>query len=229
MFDKNWKINVTFKDRYETTGIKDFVINHLQQRDIGNPIIIDVGCSYGIAFERVFSILRTLGFHPYTIGIDASKKVRKKAEKIFDEFISEDVLNVCGKENVADIVICSKAAIFVTGTRRTAIIKKCTSFLKEDGIMITDVDCYPPRTLRTNIVRVMRLAWFQIPTLYCFKQAIRKNFYREYNKRRDTTIREDVFKLTKEESIAYTEKILQGWNNRSAKWKMWWKFKIYRF
>lgn len=225
MFDNNWKLNVTSKYRYESTGIKDFVINHLQQNNITNPIIVDVGCSYGIALEWIMSFDNLSRFNPYTIGIDSSKKVRKKAEKVFDEFVNEEVQKVSGRENIADIVICHKAAIFVIGTRRVEIIKKCASFLKKDGILITDVDCYPPRTVFTNTFRFLRSLWFQIPTKIWFQYGIR-NIRRGYNIGINTAIREDVFKLSKEESVTYVEEILQGWNSRSKIWKLWWRFKI---
>lgn len=136
MFNRNWNIHITSKDRYEHTGILELAIEHLRQQKIKNPIIIDVGCSTGAAMERAASNMKALKFNPYTIGIDAAKKVRKKAEKNLDLFINKDVFEVFDNEESADIVICSKAAIFVDGPRREAIIRKCIGFLKKMGYLL---------------------------------------------------------------------------------------------
>ncbi len=228
MFDKNWKVNVTSKYRYEATGVKDFIINHVQQNKIKNPVIIDVGCSYGIALEWVMTYFDSSNIKPHIIGIDASKNVRKKAEKIFDEFINTEVQKISGREKTADIVICHKAAIFVIGTRRAEIIKKCHSFLKNDGILITDVDCYPPSSLFISPFRILKSLWYLVPNASCFKHGLR-NFRRMYDIRMNTLIRKGVFKLSKEEAKAYAEKILQGWNSRNQLWKLWWRFIVFQF
>lgn len=225
MFNRNWNIHMTSKDRYEFTGVLDLAINHLQHKGIKAPIIIDVGCSSGVAIERAAYKMKTLKFNPYTIGIDPVKTQRKKAEKNLDVFINKDVFEVYDKYESADIVICSKAAIFVEGHIREAIIRKCVSFLKENGILITDVDCFPPRSLREQMFRISRPLWYLVPTLECFKYGI-KNIEREYAKRANTTIREDVFKKTKQDAISYADEIISGWNKRSPNWKRWWKFKI---
>lgn len=226
MPDRNWSINITSPDRYEFTGITDFAVNYLKQQGTKRPIIIDVGCSFGTAMKKTTKIIRTLEFDPYTIGIDASKRVKPKAEQNFDEFINKDVLTVDGKEDTADIVICSRMAIYVIGSRRTDIIKKCVSFLKDGGILITDVDCYPPRSLSENVYRFLRFLWYQVPfDAECFKHGI-KNIGREYNRRANIPIREGVFKKTKHESISYVDEIINGWEKRSHRWKTWWGFKI---
>lgn len=225
MLNRNWSIVITFKDRYEFTGINDFTVNHLKQQGIKKPSIIDVGCSTGIAMKKTAEIMRMLEFDPYITGIDASKKVKSKAEKNLDEFINRDVLDIDDKENTADVVICSKAAIFVLGTRRAAIIRKCTSFLKDNGILITDVDSYPPRTIRENAHRFLRFLRYQFPNIECFKHGI-KNIRREYGRRANTTIRNDVFKMTKHEAMSYVDEIIKGWEKRSPRWKLWWRFRI---
>lgn len=225
MFNRNWNIHITSKDRYEFTGILDLAINHLQLQRIKDPIIIDVGCSTGEAMERASHKMKTLKINPHTIGIDPAKTVRKKAEKNLDVFINKDVFKVIDRDESADIVICSKAAIFVEGSVREAIIRKCISFLKENGILITDVDCFPPRSLEKHMFIISRHLWHIVPTLGCFKHGI-KNVTKEYSKRANTTIRESVFMKTKQDAISYADKIILGWNERSTTWKRWWKFKI---
>lgn len=226
MINRNWSIAITDKDRYEFTGINNFTINHLTQQGVKNPTMIDVGCSTGIAIKQTAKVMRALEFNPYTIGIDASKSVALKAEKNLDKFINRDVLDVDDHASMADVVICSKAAIFVLGPRRSEMIRKCASFLKDDGILITDVDCYSRRTFVANIRRLLRFCWYQIPTFGCFKQGM-KNISREYNRRANTTIREDVFKMTKFEAMSYANEIVAGWEKRSTRWKLWWKFIIF--
>jgi len=225
MLNGNWSIIITSEDRYEFTGITEFTVDHLKEQGIKRPTIIDVGCSTGIAMRKTAEIMRISEFDPYTIGIDASKNVKSKAEKNLGKFINRDVIDVDDQENTADVVICSRAAIFVLGTRRADIIRKCASFLKDNGILITDVDCYPIRTFRENAHRLLRFLWYQVPTGECFKQGI-KNIGREYDRRANTTIRDDVFKKTKHEAMSYVDEIIKGWEKRSPRWKLWWKFKI---
>jgi len=225
MLKGNWSVNITSKDRYEFTGITDFAVDHLKQQGIKKPTIIDVGCSLGIAMRKTAEIMKMSEFYPYTIGIDASKNVRSKAEKNLDRFINRDVLDIDDQEGTADVVICSKAAIYVLGTRRAAIIRKCASFLKDNGILITDVDCYQARTFRENAYRFLKFLWYQVPSDKCFKQGI-TNIHREYARRANTTIKEDVFKKTKHEAMSYVDDIIEGWEKRSPRWKQWWRFRI---
>lgn len=225
MINRNWPVVVTSSDRYEFTGILDFAIEHLKQGGIKRPTIIDVGCSFGIAMKKASEIMKISGIDPFTIGIDTSKSVKSKAEKNLDQFIDRDVLEVYNQEGIADIVICSKAALYILGTQRADIIRKCASFLKDDGILITDVDCYPPRTVGENTTRFLKLCLSTIPTVGCFKHGI-KNFNREYGRSSNVIIREDVFKKTKNEAMSYADEIIQGWEARSPKWKHWWEFRI---
>ncbi len=225
MFNRNWNVHVTSKYRYESTGIFDLSINHLQNERITNPIIIDVGCSYGQAIKWTSFLMKKQKFNPWTIGIDGAKTVKKQAEKNLDEFIAKDVFEVVDRDGSVDIVICHKAAIFVVGSRREAIIRKCTSFLKANGILITDVDCFQSRTMGDSVLRFLKHLKYQVPTPSCFKHGI-KNFGREYDKRVNTRIRIDVFKLSKQEAVLYADNIIHGWENRSHAWKWWWKFRI---
>ncbi|MCA2004073.1 MAG: hypothetical protein LDL06_04855, partial [Candidatus Nitrosotenuis sp.] len=66
MFNRNWSIHITSKDRYEHTGILELAIKHLQHQKIKNPIIIDVGCSTGEAMERAAHNMKKLKFNPHT-------------------------------------------------------------------------------------------------------------------------------------------------------------------
>ncbi len=225
-FDRNWPAVTTSKDRYEFVGINDFIFDHIRQGGIKDPTIIDVGCSTGIAIKNTVEILRKQAFNSYVIGINASKTIKSKAEKNVDRFINKDVLDVESLDSTADIVICHKAAIFVRGTRRADIIRKCATFLKDSGILITDVDCYPQRTFMENMLRFSRHLWYQIPAADCLKHGI-KNIRREYDRRANTTIKEGVFKKTKAEAISYADEIMTGWEKRSDRWKRWWQFRIF--
>lgn len=225
MINRNWPVVVTSKDRYEFTGITDFAVEHLKQQGVNRPIMIDVGCSFGIAMKKAAETMRMMGFDPFTIGIDVSKSVKSKAEKNLDKFINRDVLEVDNQEGMADVVICSKAAIYVLGMRRADIIRKCASFLKDNGILITDVDCYPPRTFGENAIRFLKLFLDLVPTVECFKHGI-KNINREYGQSSNATIKKDVFKKTKNETMSYVDEIIKGWEKRSPKWKRWWGFRI---
>lgn len=226
LINGNWSVNTTSKNRYEFTGINKLIIDHLSQQKIPNPIIIDVGCSTGIALKETSEAMKRLSYKPYTIGIDQSKNVKSKAERNLCRFINSDVKDVDDLENTADVVICSKAAIYILGTRRSEIVRKCASFLKSSGILITDVDCYPPRTIVENTYRFLRSQWYMIPSIDCLTHGITNIAY-EYWKRANTTIREDIFKMTKNEAISYADEIIHGWEKRSPRWKRWWQFRVF--
>lgn len=225
LINRNWSVNITSKNRYEFTGINKLVIDHLNQKKISNPIIIDVGCSTGIALKKTFEAMKRSSYNPYTIGIDQSKYVKSKAEGNLSRFINRDALDVDDLENTADVVICSKAAIYILGAKRSAIIRKCASFLKRDGILITDVDCFPPRTIAENTYRFLRAQWYSIPSIDCFKHGV-TNITFECERRANTIIKGDVFKMTKNEATSYADEIIRGWQKRSPEWKKWWQFRI---
>ena len=147
----NWSNTHTDKERYEKVGILDDMTKYFTYEKIVSPTIIDACCSNGMAIQYSVNKLKNeLGITPFVIGIDISKDVKKYAEKNVDEFINSDILNVDNKKSSADIVICHKAAIYIHGDQRSKIIQKCSTFLKKDGLLITDADDFLLSTFKIS-------------------------------------------------------------------------------
>ena len=169
----NWNVNYTFEKRYEQTGIVDLILDYAKQHLKQKLVVVDVGCSFGKAMKYAQNYLEKKGIESYTIGIDGSKKVSADAKKNLDDFIGCDVTDVVtltedSRKNLADfigcdvsdvatlkenanIVICSKMAIWVAHDVQYRIIEKCAEFLKNDGKLITDVGCFKSSKLHEGI------------------------------------------------------------------------------
>ena len=198
----NWSNTHTDKERYEKAGILDHMIKYFTDEKIVSPIIIDACCSNGVAIQYSVNKLKNeLGITPFVIGIDISKDVKKYAEKNVDEFINSDILNVDNKKSSADIVICHKAAIYIHGDQRSKIIQKCSTFLKKDGLLITDADAFPNLTFWNKIIKFMS---------YC-----NNNTFKKY-----------VKTYRKNDANDHAYKIQTNWNKKSQIWKYWWNLEI---
>ena len=119
-------------------------------KKINEPYIIDVGCSSGDALKWASSKLERDGYKSYTVGIDISGKVAKKAGKNLDKFVLKDVLDVDDLDGKADIVVCHRAIVYVDASVKSEIIRKCGDFLKDDGVLITENDDF--QSFRTTVI-----------------------------------------------------------------------------
>jgi SAM-dependent methyltransferase len=220
MLTGNWSINYTFEDRYEITGITDFILDYAKNSK-NKLIILDVGCSIGTAMKYAQDYLKQKNVESFTVGIDVSKYVVEKASKNLDKFINEDLFNVDDFVGKADVVICSKMAIFVTGETRHKIIKKCTDFLNDKGILITDVDCFEKPKLSDDLNDFL----CGFPTWSCFKNGI-GGFRKEFRRRLNIPYKKKMKKMHKDEALKYAEEILLAWNDFSFFKKLDWKLSI---
>lgn len=177
-----------------------------------------MGCSKGIAMKYAQDYLKQKNIESFTVGIDVSENITKEANENLNEFINKDVLKVDDCIEKADIVICSKMAIFVTGEVRSKIIKKCSEFLKNDGILITDVDCYE----KPKLIEEINSVQYILPTLSCFKKG-----WNEYRMRFYTPLRKKIKKKHKIDALNYSQEILSGWQNLSFLQKLDWKLTIH--
>lgn len=202
MLDGNWSINYTFADRYELTGITDFILEYTKEAK-NELVIIDVGCSKGSAMKYAQDFLKQKKINSFTIGFDFSKNIVNDAKKNLNEFVNQDVTRINNYDEKADIVICSKAAIFVTGKIRYNIIKKCSELLKNDGVLITDVDCFE----KTSLLDELRLFQYIFPSPSCFKNGL-KGFYKEWRRRQHTRLRKKMKKMDKITAFNYAQQIL---------------------
>ena len=132
-----WKCTFTWSDRYDELGIPCIIDSYSQQLKLDSLVVIDVGCSSGVALNDCRQLLEARGVTLYTVGIDQSLKVRKDAEKNLNRFILSNVLSVKNCGGVADVVICANMLRYnVTFEEKSLIVGKCARFLKPTGILI---------------------------------------------------------------------------------------------
>ena len=217
----NWNNNRTFENRYELTRIHDLLLDCVKGSK-NKIIIIDVGCSFGKAMKYTQNWLKQNNIDSYTVGIDPSKKVVDEANENLDEFINQDVLDVNEYVEKADVVICSKTAIFVTGEKRYQIIKKCVNFLKTNGVLITDVDCFEKPKLSDELMD----CFYLIPPVFYLKNGV-KRFRKEYWRRIHFPLRKKIKKMHKDTALNYTDEILAAWNDMSSFDRWNYKFIVY--
>ena len=148
--DVNWDIHFTTPKRYRVNGIRDHILDYCKASGKKSLNILDVGCSTGVAAKKMKKDLARAGIQARVTGVDLSESVRKRAIKNLDEFRLVDILSTEQKDlSLYDVVICSYAAIFVTGDRRYGIIKRCAEQLSNDGILITNALPFRPRKVPT--------------------------------------------------------------------------------
>ena len=134
MFD-NWRCPFTFGCRYDEMGIAYHVLEHARTcQDTVN--IIDVGCSTGVALNRIQKCLLTQGIKLHTVGIDASKWVESEAVANLDEFVADDVLKVKDRDETADVVICVNVTRLINRLQKYNILMQCWKFMKPTGMFV---------------------------------------------------------------------------------------------
>ena len=137
--DGLWRNSMTWKNRYDDFGVTGYILLYAKGRK--DAVVIDVGCSRGIAAAESKKCLARHGTRLRTIGIDMSGNAEliAKAESNMDEFINKDAREIDGRDEQADIVVCLNVVRFVPGDVKSSMIVKCAEFLKPGGVMITGV------------------------------------------------------------------------------------------
>lgn len=135
-------MNTTYKYRYDALGIIGYMLKYAESSTKNRLTVIDVGCSKAEATRFAKTCLNEHGIKSFMIGIDNSVRIAEDAEKNLDEFILNDVIKVERYYGEADVVICSKVIRNVDGDIKSEVLRKCAEFLKDDGVLITDVEGY---------------------------------------------------------------------------------------
>jgi hypothetical protein len=208
---ENWFSNYTYADRYYLTGIQQLVVDYTNREQTKQITIIDVGCSTAIALRQLQTVLENLNMPCFTIGIDSDKKVKNVAEKNVNHFINDDVTKI-NHVFEANIVICSKMALWVSAERRHQIILKCSEFLKDNGKLITDVDNYTKTGILEDLADICK---YDFPPLRALKYGIRK-FLADYRYQRHGHLRKKMKSFGKKEAVEYAWHILKMW--QKLKW-----------
>ena len=137
--DGLWSNNMTWKSRYDDFGVTGYMLLHA--KGMKDVVVIDVGCSRGIAVTESKKCLAEHGIRLHTIGIDMScnAKLAAEAESNLDEFVNGNALEVDGYAGKADVVVCLNVVRFVRGDVKSRIVEKCAEFLNPGGVFITGV------------------------------------------------------------------------------------------
>ena len=217
MADFNWDVHFTKPYRYKVNGVRDYILDFAREKR--SLYILDVGCSNGVAAKTLIADLAKSGIRASIGGVDFSGKVRKKATKNLDEFFGVDILDTRqGDLPLADVVVCSYAAIFVPGERRYNIIRRCAEQLKEDGVLITNAFPFgrkfpsPITVFRIQVgaVRVLGHGW--------------TSFGVDYERRRAETAKMmSVAVRGRSAALDYAESIRSSWEGLTEKQRAAWK------
>ncbi|MDG6930043.1 MAG: M48 family metalloprotease [Nitrososphaerota archaeon] len=219
LFDTNWTQNYTKPNRYIDNGIfyhvKDYARNN-----VNFPLtIIDVGCSYGDAPKRMKDQLQDININVKIIGIDISKKVRERAEKNLDGFIQSDILKLRVDDlPLADAVICSFVALWVTPERRSRIIYRCAEQLKDDGALVTNAFPFP-ELHNPNISDDLCCYVRSLPALRDGIHAYRNEVNQQMEKLHKSY---SIIKVGRTEALKYADSILKSWDKLSWYKKIEW-------
>ena len=131
-----WNKTTTWKNRYNDLGVTS-LIQRLVKIEL---CVMDVGCSRGVTIKHCQKTLQKQGITINTIGVDGKKEVWDEAEKNVDRLIRHDAAEVNGYEGTADVVVCMNAIRFIHPKDKKDVLKKCVAFLKDDGMLITNVE-----------------------------------------------------------------------------------------
>jgi Zn-dependent protease with chaperone function/SAM-dependent methyltransferase len=219
----NWEINFTNPNRYRSNGIFHHILDYARSNNLHELVILDVGCSTGQAARTLKADLRKSGIQARVIGVDPSGRVRKRAAKNIDEFHQVDILKTMRDDlPLVDVVICSFAAIFVTGERRYSIIHRCAEQLKDDGVLVTNAFPFE----RIGIPTPAAALGYQVGALRFLRQGWRP-FRSELSKRGAETAKRRTWAIRgRLSAVGYAERILSSWEGLAPEKKKAWKRNI---
>ena len=133
------RISLTWKTRYDGLGITDYIYQHFKHAD-KKLVIVDVGCSNGMALTGCKDRLSSKRLEVYAVGIDPYEDKADKSD--IDEFIQDHAANVLHQVGKADVVICVNV-INESKWAPKSVFQDAAKFLKIGGVMITDADGVP--------------------------------------------------------------------------------------
>lgn len=202
--EKYWKANTTFKYRYDALGIIDYMLKYAKSSTKNRLTVIDVGCSRATATRFAKTCLNGHGIKSVMIGIDNSVRVADDAEKNLDEFILNDVMNVEEHYGSADVVICSMTIRNVNGEIRSRVLEKCTEFLKDDGVIITDVKGYDRPITDRGFSSIEKSNPEKICSYPCLESVVVFMWGMH---------RKDTHMMGKNDTLEYAKQIKREWDN----------------
>ena len=220
----NWMISYTKPNRYESNGVIYHVMEYASATRKNSMVIIDVGCSTGAAAKAMKAKLAESGVESFVIGVDINPKVHDEARKNLNEFIEGDARNLSQRElPLADVVICSYAAIWVTAEVRYAIVRRCAEQLKEDGTLITNAFPFSG----VNLPRPAERLWYRLASLPYLMQGLGP-FGAEVTRRRIELLKRYSYAIEgRSDALEYAEGILKTWNDLPTFSRLTWNLQIF--
>lgn len=147
-----WRKTTTDKDRYDRLGVSGFIRDYAKNHGKEKLVVIDVGCSTGMAIIKCRSVLEKMhSIHMHVIGCDINEEARKSFEESkqsadpygVDEFFYGPASDMPARYvGSADVVICANVIRYVDGHTCADVIRDCCRLLKHDGILVTDAGGY---------------------------------------------------------------------------------------
>ena len=135
-----FRIKTTWRTRYDGLGIPSYIYRRFARAN-DRLVIVDVGCSNGMALTGCKECLSSRGVEVYAVGIDPHAD--EAAGSDLDEFIPKDASDVDDHVGEADVVICVNVINDVHRNPKK-IFLDALKFLKIGGVMITDAHRIPP-------------------------------------------------------------------------------------
>ncbi len=142
-------------------GIPSYIHQNFARTN-NQVVVIDVGCSTGIALTGCKECLATKNVRVYAIGIDPHAK--ETVESRLDEFITKEAADIDDYIGQADVVICVNVLNSIHRNSKK-IFLDAIKFLKIGGIVITDAHKLPAEYLKGFKTR----SDFKRNTLCCSK------------------------------------------------------------
>ena len=149
-----WNKTTTWKNRYNDFGVTGLI----QRLDKTELRVMDVGCSRGVTIKHCQKTLQKQGIAIKTIGVDGKEEVWDEAEKNIDQLIRHDAAEVNGYEGTADVVVCMNAIRFIHPKDKKDVLKKCVVFLKDDGMLITNVENFEIKNTAVKFMNVSNIS-----------------------------------------------------------------------
>ena len=143
-----WSRTITWKHRYNEIGITN-LIQRLNKREL---LVMDVGCSKGVTIKHCKKTLLKHGITIHTVGVDGQRRVWDEAENNVDQLLRCDAKDVDSYDGAADVVICVNTVRFTNPEYKKGVLNKCITFLKQDGVLITNVESFAIKNTNVEFI-----------------------------------------------------------------------------
>lgn len=217
VLDRNWRINFTKPERYRSNGITYHVMDYSAIVNKSSLMVIDAGCSYGVASRTMKRDLAKHGLSATVYGVDIAERVRKKAEANLDHFVLGDITKIPqGVLPEADVVICSFAVNLVSPEIKYNVLLSCANHLNKTGALVTNAFPYE----RVQMPAPWQFIAAYVGALPSLKGG-RDAFATERAKRKEALLKmRSRIIIGRDEAVRYAEHVKETYANQSRLQKL---------